>query len=128
MACFVIFDPFPTLLPRIVLGHLDKTAIAIHIIVCIIVCMDFEWDDGKNTENIHKHGLSFYEAQNAFFDKSRIILLDGKHSSVETRYFCIGKAANGSIATVRFTIRSGHIRIFGAGYWRKGKKIYEQHN
>ena len=28
--------------------------------------------------------------------------------------------------TVRFTWRDGQIRIFGAGYWRKGRKIYEQ--
>jgi hypothetical protein len=88
--------------------------------------MDFEWDDSKNTENIGKHKLSFYEAQDAFFDKNKVILLDAKHSSAEARYFCIGKTANGGIATVRFTLRDGHIRIIGAGYWRKGKKIYEQ--
>jgi len=82
----------------------------------------------KNAENIAKHGLSFYEAQDAFFDKKRVILRDKKHSSAETRFFCIGKTTNGGIATVRFTTRSGHIRIIGAGYWRKGKKIYEQHN
>lgn len=88
--------------------------------------MEFEWDDAKNTLNIEKHGLSFYEAQDAFFDKQRIILQDTKHSSGEQRYFCIGKTVNGGIATVRFTLRNNHIRIFGAGYWRKGKKIYEQ--
>lgn len=30
--------------------------------------------------------------------------------------------------TVRFTYREGRIRIFGAGYWRKGKSVYEQPN
>jgi len=30
------------------------------------------------------------------------------------------------ILTVRFTYRENTIRIFGAGFWRKGKKIYEQ--
>jgi uncharacterized DUF497 family protein len=99
-----------------------------HIIVCIIVCMDFEWNDSKNAENLAKHGLSFYEAQDAFFDEKRVILQDEKHSMSEVRYFCIGKTANGGIATVRFTTRNGHIRIIGAGYWRKGKKIYEQRN
>ena len=29
----------------------------------------------------------------------------------------------GGVMTVRFTYRDGSIRIFGAGYWRKGKKI-----
>ncbi|MEI7674811.1 MAG: BrnT family toxin, partial [bacterium] len=39
-----------------------------------------------------------------------------------------GKTSNGGIATVRFTKRNSHIRIIGAGYWRKGKNIYEQNN
>ncbi|HWZ65952.1 MAG TPA: BrnT family toxin [Patescibacteria group bacterium] len=90
--------------------------------------MDFEWDDAKNSENIKKHGLSFYEAQEAFFDDGRVILLDTLHSSEEKRYFCIGRTASSGVATVRFTIRNDHIRIIGAGHWRKGKKIYEQHN
>lgn len=82
----------------------------------------------KNRLNRIKHGLSFYEAQEVFFDARRLILLDVKHSVVEKRYFCIGKTASGGIVTVRFTVRNGHIRIIGAGYWRKGKKIYEQRN
>ena len=90
--------------------------------------MDFEWNDSKSSSNIAKHGLSFYEAQEVFFDQSRVTLVDIKHSSEEKRYFCIGKTTNGSVATVIFTIRNNHIRIIGAGYWRKGKKIYEQHN
>lgn len=88
--------------------------------------MNFEWDDRKDLENVEKHGLSFYEAQEAFFDENRVILQDAKHSSTEKRYFCIGKTAEGGIATVRFTLRNGRIRIIGAGYWRKGKRIYEQ--
>ena len=90
--------------------------------------MDFEWNDSKDALNITKHGISFYKAQEAFFDENRVVLLDRGHSSIEKRYFCIGKTTNGGNATVRFTIRNGHIRIIGAGYWRKGKKIYEQLN
>lgn len=90
--------------------------------------MEFEWNDAKNSNNILKHGLSFYEAQEAFFVENRVILLDEKHSISEKRYFCIGKASNNAIVTVRFTIRNNYIRIFGAGYWRKGKKIYDQSN
>lgn len=90
--------------------------------------MRFEWDDSKNVANKAKHGLSFYEAQDAFFDKHRVILLDTLHSSREKRYFCIGKTSSGGIATVRFTIRNDQIRIIGAGYWRKGKKLYDKHN
>ena len=88
--------------------------------------MSFEWDERKNVENISKHGLSFYAAQDAFFDNHRVLLEDSKHSTHEKRYFCIGKTSEGGIATVRFTIRKGHIRIIGAGYWRKGKKLYDK--
>ena len=90
--------------------------------------MEFEWDDSKDKINLEKHGLSFYEAQHAFFDKKRIITKDLKHSTEkETRYFCFGNI-NGMIATVRFTIRNDKIRIFGAGFWREGKNLYEKEN
>ncbi len=88
--------------------------------------MEFEWDDAKNTLNVRKHNLSFHEAQTAFLDKKRIILPDAKHSSEENRYFCIGETVTGGIATVRFTKRNDNIRIIGAGYWREGKKLYDQ--
>ena len=32
----------------------------------------------------------------------------------------------GRILTVRFTFREGIIRIIGAGYWRKERRVYEQ--
>ncbi|MCF6337882.1 MAG: BrnT family toxin [Gammaproteobacteria bacterium] len=90
---------------------------------------NFEWDEAKNQENQQKHGVTFYEAQNAFLDKNRVIAEDLAHSQNEKRYYCFGLNADGTgILTVRFTYRSGCIRIIGAGYWRKGKKIYEQTN
>jgi uncharacterized DUF497 family protein len=87
----------------------------------------FEWGDAKDRLNRSKHGVSFAEAQRAFFDPRRVIAEDLDHSSTEPRYFCFGRVGDG-IMTVRFTWREERIRIFGAGYWRKGKKIYEQQN
>lgn len=88
--------------------------------------MDFEWDEEKNRANTIKHGVSFYEAQDAFFDINRVIAFDTKHSNnEEKRYFCYGKIKD-KILTVRFTVRSNRIRIIGAGYWREGKTKYEQ--
>lgn len=43
----------------------------------------------------------------------------------ERRYFCFGRVGDG-VLTVRFTLRKGRMRIFGAGYWRKGKELYEK--
>lgn len=87
----------------------------------------FEWDEKKNKENQNKHRLSFEVAQYAFGDLSRIIAEDLSHSDKEKRYYCFGKVNEGVI-TVRFTYRKNIIRIYGAGYWRKGKKLYEDKN
>ncbi len=88
---------------------------------------DFEWDLTKDKLNQEKHGVSFAFAQLAFLDHKRIILEDLEHSDEEKRYYCLGKVSKG-ILTVRFTYRKSKIRIIGAGYWRKGKRIYEREN
>jgi len=109
-----------------------------HIKVCTIINIHgiiglkrmktaFEWDEEKNKSNIEKHDVDFYYAQKAFLDIDRIILKDITHSAQEDRYFCVGMV-DSEIITTRFTYRDCKIRIFGAGYWRKGKKLYEQKN
>jgi len=87
----------------------------------------FEWDEIKNIENQEKHNVSFTHAQEVFYDLNRIISVDQAHSIEEDRMFCIGKVKN-KIITVRFTLRGNRIRIIGAGFWRKGKKKYEEEN
>ena len=87
---------------------------------------NFAWDEQKNQENIVKHAVSFEEAQQAFLDPQRIVFRDKDHSTPEeTRFFCIGLVGK-RVCTVRFTYREGKIRIFGAGFWRKEKGIYER--
>ena len=87
----------------------------------------FEWDKEKDQENQAKHEVSFSLAQHAFLDPHRVIVEDINHSAAEDRFYCIGQVGNG-IMTVRFTYRGNVIRIYGAGYWRKGRKIYEEQN
>ena len=87
----------------------------------------FEWDEGKDRENKAKHNVSFSLAQRAFLDPHRVISEDVSHAGEEERFHCIGRVNDG-IVTVRFTYRGNVIRIFGAGYWRKGRKIYEEQN
>ena len=90
--------------------------------------MEFEWDPRKDKTNQEKHGISFSEAQRAFLDSERVIVKDAQHSTKkEKRFFCHG-LINSHILTVRFTFRSGMIRIIGAGFWRQGRKRYEKEN
>ena len=86
-----------------------------------------EWDLEKDTLNQKKHGVSFTLAQYAFADPQRVIAKDDSHSQTEERFCCFGEV-DGGILTVRFTHRTSIIRIIGAGYWRKGKAIYEIEN
>ena len=88
---------------------------------------NFEWDTEKDTLNQEKHGISFAVAQNAFADPLRIIAKNESHSQDEERFYCFGEVNDG-ILTVRFTYRASVIRIIGAGYWRKGRAIYEREN
>ncbi len=87
----------------------------------------FEWDEEKDKENQAKHGVSFVMAQQAFLDPNRVIAEDTAHSTGENRYYCMGRVGEGTL-TVRFTYRGNVIRIYGAGYWRKGRKTYEEQN
>jgi len=65
------------------------------------------------------YNYTYKVAENEFFE------WDDKKN--EDRFFCIGKC-EGSIMTVRFTMRDKRIRIFGAGFWRKGRAMYEEKN
>lgn len=89
--------------------------------------MLFEWDKDKDIENQRKHHISFEQARLAFVDPRRLIIEDFDHSSHEKRWFCLG-TVDGGVMPVRFAHRNRKIRIFGAGYWRKGKIRYEKEN
>jgi len=87
----------------------------------------FGWDPDKDAANLKKHGVPFHRAQYAFADPRRVIARDLTHSQSEDRFYCFGEV-DGGILTVRFAYRASVIRIIGAGYWRKGKVIYESEN
>jgi uncharacterized DUF497 family protein len=89
--------------------------------------MRFERDPVKDRANQAQHGVPYTAAQHAFADPHRVIAEDLSHSGTERRYFCFG-LVGGGVLSVRFTYRKGTIRIFGVGYWRKGKRIYDQEN
>jgi len=90
-----------------------------------VVSGSFVWDDTKEAANVIKHGVDFVTAAEVFADTKKKIFKDPCHSLAEARLFCIGKVGE-EILTVRFTYGKCMIRIIGAGYWRKGRKYYEE--
>ncbi|MBU4312737.1 MAG: BrnT family toxin [Candidatus Omnitrophica bacterium] len=87
--------------------------------------LSFIWDPRKEFLNIYKHRVNFVSATKVFNDQERKICTDTKHSDNEERFFCAGKV-DGKVLTVRFAYRCDKIRIIGAGYWRKGVRLYEE--
>ncbi|TXL12757.1 hypothetical protein BMR06_17175 [Methylococcaceae bacterium HT5] len=48
------------------------------------------WDNNKNKINVSKHGVSFDEAQTAFYDEYAIQFFDPEHSEKEDRFLLLG--------------------------------------
>jgi len=72
--------------------------------------MRFEWDNEKASRNIKKHGVSFGEATDLFFDDGPIIFDDPDHSIKEDRYLMVGLSREGRLLIVSFCERdSGEV-------------------
>jgi len=52
--------------------------------------LEFEWDRKKNAANRRKHGVSFEEAETAFFDERALVMADPDHSAAEDRFVLLG--------------------------------------
>ena len=90
--------------------------------------MKFAWDPAKEASNLAAHGVGFSEAKLAFEDPRALVIFDAAHSTKnELRWWLLGKVDK-RIMLVRYTHRAeGTVRIIGAGYWRRGKELYENH-
>jgi uncharacterized DUF497 family protein len=74
----------------------------------------FEWDDQKAIENVGKHGVTFGEATEVFYDPNAVEGEDAEHSHAESRFFIIGYSSS-RILFVVFAERIGNIiRIISA--------------
>jgi len=89
---------------------------------------DFDWDDGNARKN-DKHGVSTAEAEQLFFNKPLLMIVDTKHSQGEPRYHALGKTDKGRALHITFTLRNAgeRIRVISArDMHRKERTIYEQ--
>jgi len=76
--------------------------------------MEFEWDDNKAASNEAKHGVSFEEAKQVFYDAHAVILPDEEHSWNEQRMRIIGATRNRLLVVVYVEIVEDLIRIITA--------------
>ena len=62
--------------------------------------MIFDWDSNKNSENTEKHGISFEQAKEIFFDPLHLSILDERFSYFEERWITMGATENGKVIVV----------------------------
>jgi len=87
--------------------------------------LKFEWDQKKDLSNIKKHGISFDEAQTAFYDEYAIHFFDPDHSEHEDRFLLLGTSFKLKTLVICHCFREEEtvVRIISA---RKADKGEEQ--
>lgn len=89
--------------------------------------MRFEWDDQKAIANLAKHGVSFGEATEVFYDPNAVEDYAAQHSLNESRFVIIGLSSRRLLYVVYAERTADTIRIISA---RKAAKLehtfYEQ--
>jgi len=85
----------------------------------------FTWDARKNKANAKKHGVSFEEAQSAFYDEKAVVFFDPDHSGEEDCFILLGLSFKLRVLVVCHCYRESEtvVRIISA---RKADKDEEQ--
>ncbi|MCK6405327.1 MAG: BrnT family toxin [Rhodocyclaceae bacterium] len=88
--------------------------------------IEFDWDSAKAAANVKKHGVSFEEAQSAFYDEFAIQFFDEDHSSDEERFLLLGMSTGSRLLLVAHCERdAGHvIRIISARKATKRESVF----
>ncbi|HEC03002.1 MAG TPA: BrnT family toxin [Phycisphaerales bacterium] len=92
--------------------------------------LQFIWDNRKNKANTRKHGVSFEEAQTAFYDEQAVVFFDPDHSRGEDRFVLLGISFKLRVLVVCHCFRESEtiVRIISArkadkaeecDYWRR---------
>ncbi|MDP2228400.1 MAG: BrnT family toxin [Moraxellaceae bacterium] len=81
--------------------------------------LHFEWDPGKASSNLRKHGVSFQEAAQVFRDPLALTIFDDAHSEREERWVTVGMVGGRKLVVVVHTWRETgedhvHVRIISA--------------
>jgi uncharacterized DUF497 family protein len=93
--------------------------------ICQFQGAEFEWDEIKAQSNIQKHGVTFEEATEAFFDP--FCQMGDASTDEERRGFAIGYSLSQRLLLVVFADRGERTRIISARpATRPERKLYEE--
>jgi uncharacterized DUF497 family protein len=74
----------------------------------------FEWDDEKAQANVERHGVTFGEATEVFYDPNALGGEDDAHSGEEYRFFIIGYSSRRLLFVVFAERHEDVVRIISA--------------
>jgi uncharacterized DUF497 family protein len=97
-------------------------------VIDLAAIIGFDWDLG-NARTYEKHGVSMAEAEQVFFNRPLLLVVDEKHSQVEPRFHVLGRTHLGRGLHLAVTLRGGDslIRVISARHMhRKERDIYER--
>lgn len=87
---------------------------------------EFSWDEWNKNKNWISHKVTYRECEEVFFNESRVIYKDIKHSVLEYRLGILGETDNKRLLHIIFTIRENKIRVISArDQNKKERKYYE---
>ncbi len=84
--------------------------------------MKVQWDKNKAIVNLHKHKVSFEEAESIFDDPLALTLSDDAHSLDEKRFITLGESEIGRLILVCHTIGEENVRIISARKPTRGER------
>lgn len=88
--------------------------------------IEFEWDKGNIGKN-KKHKVEDKEAEEVFFDQSKVIFKDILHSNKEVRFILLGQTKKKRLLYIVYTQRKNKIRIISArNINKKEVSLYEK--
>jgi uncharacterized protein len=80
----------------------------------------FEWDDNKAAANLRRHGVSFDEAVEVFYDPHALEDYDAGHSDEEARFIILGLSSRRLLYVVYAERAADAVRIISA---RKADRV-----
>lgn len=90
-------------------------------------CEGFEWDSGNEFKNLMKYNVTNAECEQAFFNQPVIVFDDTKHSSLENRWYLLGRTDQDRYLFIVFTIRKNLVRVISSRDMNnKEREIYNE--
>ena len=88
--------------------------------------MKFAWSEAKAQSNAIKHGVTFEEATQVFYDTLSDTADDPDHSIEDERFVILGMTSAYRLLYISFTEKDDTIRIISArAATRRERKLYE---